>query len=302
MLFSPSYRTWYPIPTHLGSVAAFRPLVHAEAQPADCAEEGAHVALLVMREGAASFSIPELGARQVVAGEWCVLSDLGPTSKIRFSEAAGGFGARLHLPDSTQGSGATSLRLPAKIHCLICPSRSSAFFVKGSCCGRLSQLAQSLCSESPDSLSGLWSQESAFAEFMARLLERPELQADTGCRPCCCERDVETVEKIARHLQDSLDEAHSIPALSRQFFLNECKLKQSFKAHYGCTVFNYLRRVRMERARELLLQDRETTVLEVANAVGYSNPSHFARAFREVHAINPGEIREGAYQSALSRT
>ena len=42
----------------------------------------------------------------------------------------------------------------------------------------------------------------------------------------------------------------------------------------------------MDRARQLLAS-RRCSVLEAANAVGYTNPSHFARAFRGVLASTP---------------
>ncbi|MEM8549866.1 MAG: helix-turn-helix transcriptional regulator, partial [Verrucomicrobiota bacterium] len=58
---------------------------------------------------------------------------------------------------------------------------------------------------------------------------------------------------------------------------------------YGNTVFGYLRAKRMERAYELL-RDGANSVIEVACAVGYSNASHFARAFREHHGQNPRSL------------
>lgn len=42
----------------------------------------------------------------------------------------------------------------------------------------------------------------------------------------------------------------------------------------------------MQRA-ERLLKEGDSSVLEIANAVGYSNPSHFARNFKEQIGLLP---------------
>lgn len=125
---------------------------------------------------------------------------------------------------------------------------------------------------------------------MGRFLERPELHANPACRSCCCGRDLQAIETAARHMEENLVEEHSLSGLARRVHLNEWKLKKGFKEHFGTTVFGYLREKRMEEAWRLL-KVTDATVLEIANAVGYSNPSHFARAFRDAHALNPREVR-----------
>lgn len=73
---------------------------------------------------------------------------------------------------------------------------------------------------------------------------------------------------------------------------NELKLKQGFRALFGTTVFGYLRRHRMERARQLLLH-REVSVTEAAGLVGYACPSRFAAAFRRQFGTRPSALRRG---------
>ncbi|MGE7110592.1 helix-turn-helix transcriptional regulator [Lysinibacillus sp. NPDC047702] len=81
----------------------------------------------------------------------------------------------------------------------------------------------------------------------------------------------------------------SLMELSRLIGLNDFKLKKGFKEMFGTTVFGYLREKRLEKA-SYLLQNGSMNVTEVANAVGYSNPSHFAAAFKGKYGINPREV------------
>ncbi|WP_319416626.1 helix-turn-helix domain-containing protein [Marispirochaeta aestuarii] len=96
-----------------------------------------------------------------------------------------------------------------------------------------------------------------------------------------------------RHLEEAMEilvrEAFDPPCireLAGRVGLNTTKLKQGFRIQYGTTIFSYVRQLRMERARELLL-DRALTVGEVALAVGYSSFSSFSKAFYRYHGFLP---------------
>ncbi|MNI64355.1 Regulatory protein PchR [compost metagenome] len=78
--------------------------------------------------------------------------------------------------------------------------------------------------------------------------------------------------------------------------LNDYKLKVGFKDMYGSTVFGYLRDQRLEKAF-LLLQQGNMNVNETSCAVGYSNSSYFAEAFRDKYGVNPGEFVRGSSSS-----
>ncbi|MEL7039784.1 MAG: AraC family transcriptional regulator [Cyanobacteria bacterium J06592_8] len=89
----------------------------------------------------------------------------------------------------------------------------------------------------------------------------------------------------------NLNNPPSLNALSRQVGLNEYKLKQGFRHVFNNTVFGYLHDYRMTRSR-LLLESGTLNVTEVAQAVGYTNLSHFAAAFRKKHGVNPSVFKK----------
>lgn len=65
-------------------------------------------------------------------------------------------------------------------------------------------------------------------------------------------------------------------------------LFRRFRRAYGCAPREYLRRARLERARDLLRRSPRS-VAEVAAACGYGDPRAFARAYRAVFGCAPGE-------------
>jgi AraC family transcriptional regulator len=51
----------------------------------------------------------------------------------------------------------------------------------------------------------------------------------------------------------------------------------------------YVRRVRIERSKSIL-QNRVTTIAEVAATLGFSDQSHFTRTFGRLVGVSPGSF------------
>ncbi len=103
-------------------------------------------------------------------------------------------------------------------------------------------------------------------------------------------QDLDKIKRAKEILIEQMDNPPSLLELSSIVGMNDFKLKLGFKELLGTTVFGFLRDKRMEKAR-FLLEQNYLNVNEVACTVGYANPSHFARAFREKYGINPREVK-----------
>ncbi len=97
------------------------------------------------------------------------------------------------------------------------------------------------------------------------------------------------LQKAQEILMTSLENPPSLAELAKLSGLSESRLKAGFKKMFNMTVFGYLRSQRMEHAMQLLLTGNYKTA-EAALAAGYSNPSHFAAAFRKQFGMNPGAV------------
>lgn len=95
-------------------------------------------------------------------------------------------------------------------------------------------------------------------------------------------------------VREVLGERYATPPtqreLSREVGLNEFKLRRGFKEYFGITVYDYITRLRMEKARELLL-DQGKTISEVSSIVGFSHQNNFSIAFKKYFGIPPSELR-----------
>lgn len=135
---------------------------------------------------------------------------------------------------------------------------------------------------------------SAFAE--AKTLELLALQLkqfsedlDPDTRYVALKKyDLDRIIKAKEILVSDLQNAPTIQDLARQSGINQQKLKRGFKQVFGSTINQYLRNVRLETAKYLIM-DGKATIQDIAERVGYSNQSHFARRFRERYGLLPKE-------------
>lgn len=91
-------------------------------------------------------------------------------------------------------------------------------------------------------------------------------------------------------LRSRLNEPPTLPEIASAIGLNEYKLKRGFKARFGTTIFRYLTQMRLEKARQLLL-DSNISSKAIADELGYSSPQHLSTAFRRQFGKSPRDYR-----------
>ncbi len=101
------------------------------------------------------------------------------------------------------------------------------------------------------------------------------------------ERLNEAMEYIESHLGERIEVAD----LARTATTSEYHFRRMFSALAGVPLAEYIRRRRMTVAGAEVLGHPDRTLLEVAVRYGYDTGEGFARAFRAVHGIGPGEAR-----------
>jgi AraC family transcriptional regulator len=102
------------------------------------------------------------------------------------------------------------------------------------------------------------------------------------------ERLNEAMEHIERHLDQRIDVAE----LARIAVTSEYHFRRLFSVLAGIPLSEYIRRRRLTVAGAEVLAGQRT-LLEVAVRYGYNSGEAFARAFRAVHGVGPGEARRG---------
>ena len=102
----------------------------------------------------------------------------------------------------------------------------------------------------------------------------------------------EFIRKIRAFMEENIAaEEFEIQQLCRQMAMSRAQLYRKFKALTGKSVFEYLRTLRLHKAKELLLTST-LNVTQVCFDVGFNNLSHFSRIFTEEFGRKPSDFRK----------
>ncbi|WP_055702302.1 AraC family transcriptional regulator [Streptomyces silaceus] len=101
---------------------------------------------------------------------------------------------------------------------------------------------------------------------------------------------LEQLNRALEHIESHLDRRIEVSELARIAVTSEYHFRRMFSALAGVPLSEYIRRRRLTVAGAEVLAG-ERTLLEIAVRYGYTSGEAFARAFRAMHGVGPGEAR-----------
>ncbi|MBP7177192.1 MAG: helix-turn-helix transcriptional regulator [Thermoclostridium sp.] len=105
------------------------------------------------------------------------------------------------------------------------------------------------------------------------------------------DKNKEQVYWIKSYIESHLDETISLSYFEETCFLCKEYLLKLFKNEFGYTIYEYALKMRMERARELLVSS-ETDIKEITGQVGYNDTNYFCKAFKQYFGLSPSKFRK----------
>jgi AraC family transcriptional regulator len=158
--------------------------------------------------------------------------------------------------------------------------------------GALVRLAARLYREfrDEDGLSAL-AMEGIALEFLAIAARRAEQRA-----PAAPPR---WLRQVRDALHDRYRESVQLQELARVAGIHPAHLARSFRRHFGCTVGDYVRKLRLERGREELTTTNRP-LIEIALLLGFTDQSHFCTSFKRHTGMTPSAFRaQSRYKAQL---
>lgn len=98
------------------------------------------------------------------------------------------------------------------------------------------------------------------------------------------------IELVLEKMRSRLSEDLSLKLLAEEVYLNPTYLGRIFKEATGESFSSYLIRLRIEKAKQLLM-DPALKIYEVCEQIGYSDPAHFTHVFKKALGITPQEYK-----------
>lgn len=107
-------------------------------------------------------------------------------------------------------------------------------------------------------------------------------------------RKEDKLAEILKFIQENMAADLSIEKLSAVAHFHPNHFIRFFRKNTGMTPMHYLRKVRLEKARNLIL-DMEMSMAEIAEAVGYRESSHFSRDFKSYTGYSPSDFKKALH-------
>ena len=101
-------------------------------------------------------------------------------------------------------------------------------------------------------------------------------------------------KEMILYLEDHFGEDISLDDLAAHFRRTPEYLCGIFKAATGETISHYLRRIRIHRAKLMLMERPDASLREIAEACGFHSLSYFGKVFREATGFTPQGYRLGS--------
>ena len=124
-----------------------------------------------------------------------------------------------------------------------------------------------------------------------RKLEQALLEGRSVTKSRC--RSPQWLERVRNILDQRFAEPFKVSEIAAEVGVHPVHLAREFRKHYGSSVGEYLRKVRIEYAcRELM--GSNAAVTNIAFAAGFADQSHFSRTFKRLCGTTPGRYRASA--------
>lgn len=91
-------------------------------------------------------------------------------------------------------------------------------------------------------------------------------------------------------LHDRLDDGPGLTSVAGAIGVHPSHLARTFRKRYGCTMGEYLRRLRIERAAHEVATS-SVSLSEISVRSGFFDQSHFTKVFRRHTGLTPAEYR-----------
>lgn len=95
---------------------------------------------------------------------------------------------------------------------------------------------------------------------------------------------------VREMLHESYTESISLGEIAKKVDVHETHLARAFRKRHGCTLGEYVRRLRVDAAA-LELKTSDKPVVQIAADTGFYDQAHFCRTFKRAYGLSPSDYR-----------
>jgi Response regulator containing CheY-like receiver domain and AraC-type DNA-binding domain len=144
------------------------------------------------------------------------------------------------------------------------------------------EISERLLLERLESCASAESLQTAFQEELMKHIAATEQVKDS--------RKSQLITDVESYLKKNYMQTLALENLSTKFFVSKYELCRKFKAEMNENLWEYIANIRISQAK-LLLKNTECLISEIAEQVGYHDPTYFSNMFKKQVGLSPKQYR-----------
>lgn len=93
------------------------------------------------------------------------------------------------------------------------------------------------------------------------------------------------------YIKDNYMNELTLETVAQAIFISPSYLCGLFKQSIGESFVDYIHRVRMEKAKQLMVSE-SCSIAQISAMVGYQNEKYFSRVFKKTTGLAPSQFRD----------
>ncbi len=107
---------------------------------------------------------------------------------------------------------------------------------------------------------------------------------------------MDAIKMAKRDIEENFSKDISLDDVSRVVNISPYYFSKIFKEESGSNFIEYLTGIRIERAKDLLINS-DKSMKEICSLCGYTDPNYFSRSFKKNVGVTPTEYKEGKFSA-----
>ncbi|WP_160677111.1 AraC family transcriptional regulator [Clostridium sp. C8-1-8] len=110
-------------------------------------------------------------------------------------------------------------------------------------------------------------------------------------------KHTQNIDTVIGFIEDNYSKELTLDQLSEAAQMSKFHFNRTFNNLIGTTPWNYLTKIRLEKAVELMLRE-DSSIDIIAKKVGFSGENYFSKVFRKYLGTSPGRFREEHFKAS----
>ncbi len=104
------------------------------------------------------------------------------------------------------------------------------------------------------------------------------------------------MENILQFINNNIEKV-TLSSAAEEFHVTSAHLSRLFKDNMGINFSDYVSDIKLIKASELMKENTDLSIVDIANKLGYNTPSYFSSKFRDKFGVTPGMYKKAVTEN-----